>query len=61
MQIVDLQTGDALGPNEEGEILHKSEYMMTGYRGDPSSTAATFNDEGWLHTGKNHEEYHLLI
>ena len=25
--------------------------VMRGYRGDPEATAATIDDEGWLHTG----------
>jgi long-chain acyl-CoA synthetase len=36
---------------EDGEILARSPGVMLGYYKDPAATAATIDEEGWLHTG----------
>lgn len=46
-----METGDSLGPGQEGEICLKSPFMMKGYINNPEATAATFDDNGWFHTG----------
>lgn len=35
----------------DGEILFRSPWLMSGYRGRPDLTAETIDAEGWLHTG----------
>ena len=50
-RIVDVDTGEDLGAGQEGEILLKGPNVMKGYLGDAGSTAATADDDGWLHTG----------
>jgi long-subunit acyl-CoA synthetase (AMP-forming) len=35
----------------DAELLVRGPIVMRGYRGDPGSTAAAIDDEGWLHTG----------
>jgi len=50
LKIVDLQTGETLPPNTEGEICVKSPYAMIGYYNNPIATSATVID-GWIHTG----------
>lgn len=46
-----------VAPNSEDEARHTGELqvrgptVMTGYRGRPQDTAATFTDDGWLRTG----------
>ena len=35
----------------DGEILAKGPNLMRGYHGDPDTTAATIDADGWLHTG----------
>ncbi len=50
-KIVDLETGEALGPNNEGEICVRGPQIMKGYLNRPEATAATIDAEQWLHTG----------
>ncbi len=47
--IMDPQ-GKVLGPGDMGEIVARSDMMMTGYLEMPEKTADTIVD-GWLHTG----------
>jgi acyl-CoA synthetase (AMP-forming)/AMP-acid ligase II len=50
-KIVEMETGQALGPNQEGEICMRGPQLMKGYLNRPEATAATIDAEGWLHTG----------
>lgn len=40
-----------VGVDEPGEIVVRGYAVMDGYLDDPDATAATIDDEGWLHTG----------
>ncbi len=40
-----------LGPREVGELVLKGPSICSGYFGDPQSTAALLDEEGWFHTG----------
>ncbi|WP_419948989.1 AMP-binding protein [Candidatus Palauibacter sp.] len=51
MMIVDLESGAPLGPGEEGEVWIRGPQVMKGYLNNPEATAATVDDDGWLHTG----------
>lgn len=51
VKVIDTETGHALGPNKQGEILCRGSAIMKGYIGDPKATAATIDRDGWLHTG----------
>jgi long-chain acyl-CoA synthetase len=42
---VELRLGD------DGELLMRSDVVMTGYRGLPEQTAEALDADGWLHTG----------
>jgi fatty-acyl-CoA synthase len=42
--------GEALGPNQEGELVIKGPHVMPGYWNRPEATAEAIRD-GWLHTG----------
>ncbi|CAH0559648.1 unnamed protein product [Brassicogethes aeneus] len=50
VKVID-ESGKALGPNQEGEMCFKGPLIMKGYVGDLASTAATIDEDGWLHTG----------
>lgn len=50
-KIVDLETGQSLGPKKEGEVWVRGPQIMKGYLNRPEATAATIDAEGWLHTG----------
>jgi acyl-CoA synthetase (AMP-forming)/AMP-acid ligase II len=50
-KIVDLETGETLGPNKEGEVCVRGPQIMKGYLNRPEATAATIDADNWLHTG----------
>jgi acyl-CoA synthetase (AMP-forming)/AMP-acid ligase II len=49
--IVDVETGAAVGPGEAGEVWVRGPQVMKGYLNRPDATAATVDEDGWLHTG----------
>lgn len=51
VKVVDLETGEKLGPGECGEICCKGPVVFKGYLDMPEATAAVFDDEGFLKTG----------
>ena len=51
VQIVDVDSGTALGPGERGEVLIRGPQVMLGYLNRPDATAETIDEDGWLHTG----------
>jgi acyl-CoA synthetase (AMP-forming)/AMP-acid ligase II len=50
-KIIDLETGEPLGPGQKGEVCVRGPQIMKGYLNRPDATAQTIDPEGWLHTG----------
>lgn len=50
-KIVDLESGDALGSGQKGEVCVRGPQIMKGYLNKPDATAQTIDSDGWLHTG----------
>lgn len=50
-KIVNLETGEAVGRNQEGELCVRGPQVMKGYLNRPEATAHTIDADNWLHTG----------
>ena len=49
--VIDLETGQAVGRGKQGEVWVRGPLIMQGYLGQAGATAATIDEDGWLHTG----------
>lgn len=49
--IKDIDTGEKLGPQKQGEICYKSPYLFQGYYKQEEETRKLFDDEGYFHSG----------
>ncbi|KAI9320580.1 hypothetical protein BX666DRAFT_1909283 [Dichotomocladium elegans] len=49
-KIVD-EKGNALGDDQEGELLLRGPSIMKGYLNNPEANAETFTEDGWMRTG----------
>ena len=64
MRIVDPDSGEDRGPDQEGEIWYRGPNVMKGYLGRAKDTGEMLDDDGWLHTGdigKVDEDGYLTI
>ena len=51
LRIVDVETGENLGIDADGEMWIRGPQVMKGYLNNPQATAETIDADGWLHTG----------
>ena len=50
-RLVDLETGELVGPGGEGELHIRSPARLAGYYKDPETTSQVCLDDGWYATG----------
>ena len=50
-RIVDIETGQDLGMDQEGELCIRGPQVMIGYHANPEATKNTVDQDSWLHTG----------
>lgn len=50
-KVIHTETQEMLGPHQSGELLFRGAQIMKGYVGNKQETAATIDEEKWLHTG----------
>lgn len=63
VRVVDEQNR-ALGPHTPGELVLKGPSGCSGYWNDPEATAASYDAEGWFHTGdivEYDEEWYFYV
>ena len=51
VKLVDVETGEEVGPNEQGDLCTRGYHVMKGYYKMPDETEEVIDEEGWLHTG----------
>ncbi|MGQ1889878.1 AMP-binding protein [Thermophagus sp. OGC60D27] len=51
VKIFDPETGEELGPNQQGEICCRGYNVMKGYYNNPQATREAIDNDGWLHSG----------
>ena len=48
---MDAETGENLGPGDEGELCFKGDHIMKGYLDNEEATHNAIREDGWLFSG----------
>jgi fatty-acyl-CoA synthase len=51
VKVVDPESGQTLGEEQQGELCARGHVVMSGYYNDPEATSKAIDTDGWLHTG----------
>src|SRR5919199_146721 len=51
VKIVDVDTGEEVGPGEQGDLCTRGYHVMKGYYKMEDKTEEVIDGDGWLHTG----------
>lgn len=51
VKLVNPETGETVGDNEQGELCVRGHVVMCGYYNMPEQTAIAIDADGWLHSG----------
>ncbi len=51
VRLVDPESGEDVEGGDHGEVWIRGPQVMSGYLNNPEATAATIDEDGWLHTG----------
>ncbi|KAK5648573.1 hypothetical protein RI129_003465 [Pyrocoelia pectoralis] len=64
-KVINVDTGESLGPYKIGELCIKGETVMKGYMGDANATEKAIDKSGWFHTGDacyyDEDEYLYIV
>ncbi|CAG2109625.1 unnamed protein product, partial [Medioppia subpectinata] len=51
VKVIDLNTGESLGPNQDGEICVRGNKLFAGYLNNEKATKEAIDKDGWYRTG----------
>ncbi len=51
IKVINPETGEELGDNQQGELCSRGHVVMLGYYNNPEATAAAIDEDKWLHSG----------